>query len=134
EHYLPLVGGAIAHSDITRVLDWNLPVMSLVAETPRGPGLDRSANIKSCSKSIVALLTGSAIASGAIAGLTATLSEVAPGIIPSDATAGAEDLTIEDLITLRAGLEGTSGGNYGRWVNSVNWVVFALRRPMIGTP
>ncbi len=30
----------------------------IVAEAPRGPGLDRAANIKSCSKSIVALLLG----------------------------------------------------------------------------
>jgi len=106
----------------------------VLAEAPRGPGLDRSANIKSCSKSIVALLAGSAMSNGAIAGLNATLGAVAPGIIPSDATAGVEELTIEDLVTLRAGLEGTSGGNYGRWVNSGNWVAFALRRPMIGTP
>ncbi|MCG6122559.1 MAG: beta-lactamase family protein [Microvirga sp.] len=106
----------------------------VVAEAPRGAGLDRLANIKSCSKSVVALLTGSAIANGSIAGVNATLGEVAPDIVSSDATAGVADLTIEDLITLRAGLEGTSGGNYGRWVNSGNWVAFALRRPMIGRP
>ena len=34
----------------------------IVAEAPRGAGLDRAANIKSCSKSIVALLLGTAIA------------------------------------------------------------------------
>lgn len=106
----------------------------VLAEAPRGPGLDRVANIKSCSKSIVALLTGSAISQGKIAGVGATLGAVAPGIIPSDATAGVAELTIEDLVTLRAGLEGTSGGNYGRWVHSGNWVAFALRRPMIATP
>ncbi len=106
----------------------------LVAEAPRGPGLDRAANIKSCSKSIVALLTGAAISQGAIAGVSTTLGSVAPGIIPADATAGVADLTIEDLVTLRAGLEGTSGGNYGSWVNSGNWVAFALRRPMIARP
>ncbi|RJE84168.1 serine hydrolase domain-containing protein [Paracoccus onubensis] len=106
----------------------------LVAEAPRGPGLDRAANIKSCSKSIVALLTGAAISQGAIAGVNATLGSVAPGIIPQDATAGVADLTIEDLVTLRAGLEGTSGGNYGSWVNSGDWVAFALRRPMIARP
>lgn len=106
----------------------------LVAEAPRGPGLDGAANIKSCSKSIVALLTGAAISQGAIAGGSTTLGSVAPGIIPTDATAGVADLTIEDLVTLRAGLEGTSGGNYGSWVNSGNWVAFALRRPMIARP
>lgn len=104
------------------------------AEALRGPGLDRVANIKSCSKSIVALLAGNAISQGAIASAEATLGVVAPSIIPSDATQGVADLTIEDLLTLRAGLEGTSGPNYGAWVNSDNWVGFALRRPMIATP
>jgi CubicO group peptidase (beta-lactamase class C family) len=106
----------------------------IVSESPRGPGLDRVANIKSCSKSIIGLLTGNAIAKGAIPSVNATISEIAPSIIPSDATPGVEDLTIEDLVTLRAGLEGTSGRNYGAWVNSDNWVSFALRRPMVATP
>ena len=103
----------------------------VLAEAPRGPGLDRAANIKSCSKSIVGLLAGSAISQGAIASVDATLGAVAPSIIPPDATPGVADLTIKDLVTLRAGLEGTSGGNYGPWVNSGNWVAFALRRPMV---
>ncbi|MCC9625449.1 beta-lactamase family protein [Thalassospira sp. MA62] len=106
----------------------------IVAEAPRGSGLDRVANIKSCSKSILGLLTGAAIAKGAIPSVNATIGEVAPSIIPADATPGVEDLTIEDLVTLRAGLEGTSGGNYGAWVNSSNWVAYALRQPMIAKP
>ncbi|MEQ8389642.1 MAG: serine hydrolase [Thalassospira sp.] len=106
----------------------------IVAEAPRGPGLDRVANIKSCSKSIIGLLTGNAIAKGAIPSVKATIGEIAPSIIPSNATPGVEDLTIEDLVTLRAGLESTSGRNYGAWVTSDNWVSFALRRPMVATP
>ena len=106
----------------------------IVAEAPRGRGLDRVANIKSCSKSIVGLLTGNAIAQGSIPSVEATIGEIAPSIIPSDATPGVEDLTIEELLTLRAGLEGTSGRNYGAWVNSEDWVAFALRRPMVAAP
>ena len=106
----------------------------IVAEAPRGRGLDRVANIKSCSKSIIGLLTGNAIAQGSIPSVDATIGEIAPSIIPSDATPGVENLTIEDLLTLRAGLEGTSGRNYGAWVNSEDWVAFALRRPMVATP
>jgi CubicO group peptidase (beta-lactamase class C family) len=41
---------------------------------------------------------------------------------------------MEDLVTLRAGLGSTSGGNYGSWVQSRNWVAYALRRPMFDTP
>ncbi|WP_289156008.1 serine hydrolase [uncultured Salipiger sp.] len=104
---------------------------TLLAEAPRGPGLGRVANIKSCSKSVLALLLGTAIERGEIAGLDATLSEVSPDLIPSDATEGAGDLTMSDLVTLRAGLEGTSGGSYGAWVSSPNWVAYALRQPRV---
>jgi len=101
---------------------------------PRGPGLDRAANIKSCSKSIVALLLGAAIDRGEIPNVEARLGAVAPGLIPSRATEGVSDITLEDLVTLRAGLAGTSGRNYGSWVNSSNWVAYALREPMVEEP
>lgn len=101
----------------------------VLAEAPRGAGLDRVANIKSCSKSLLALLLGTAIARGEIEGLTARLGDVAPDLIPDDATKGVADLTMSDLVTLRGGLEGTSGANYGAWVNSPNWVAYALRQP-----
>lgn len=107
---------------------------TLLAEAPRGPGLDRLANIKSCSKSIVALLLGAAIDRGEVASVQAPLSEVAPNILPANATPGAEAITLEDLVTLRAGLERTSGGNYGAWVSSRNWLADALSRPMVAEP
>jgi CubicO group peptidase (beta-lactamase class C family) len=106
----------------------------IVAQAPRGPGLDRVANIKSCSKSIVALLLGTAITRGEIKGISASLREVAPRLIPAKHTQGAEAITMEDLVTLRAGLESTSGANYGGWVQSPNWVAYALRRSMIDMP
>jgi CubicO group peptidase (beta-lactamase class C family) len=106
----------------------------VIAEAPRGPGLERAANIKSVSKSLVALLLGSALARGEIRGIDARLGDVAPRLIPADATAGAAAITMEDLVTLRAGLAGTSGANYGPWVNSGNWVAHALRRPMADQP
>ncbi|KXF75534.1 6-aminohexanoate hydrolase [Paramesorhizobium deserti] len=106
----------------------------LFAEAPRGPGLDGLANIKSCAKSLVALLLGVAIDRGEIADVKARLGDVAPGIIPSNPTEGVGDITMEDLVSLRAGLEPTSGPNYGRWVSSDNWLAFALRRPMVASP
>lgn len=103
----------------------------LLSEAPRGRGLEAAANIKSCSKSILALILGTAIAKGEIAGLDARLGDVAARLIPDDATDGVADLTMSDLVTLRAGLEGTSGANYGAWVNSRNWIAYALRQPRI---
>ena len=41
-------------------------------------------------------------------------------------------ITVEDLLTMRSGLESTSGGNYGAWVGSRNWVRYALDRPITG--
>ncbi|WP_291298440.1 serine hydrolase [Elioraea sp.] len=104
------------------------------AAAPRGAGLDRMANIKSCSKSLVALLLGSAIDRGEIADVTARLRDVAPALIPPRATAGVGSITMQDFVTLSAGLEGTSGAGYGRWVSSANWVADALQRPMVDTP
>jgi len=106
----------------------------ILAEAPRGAGLDRAANIKSCSKSIVALLLGTALARGEIKRIGAALSAVAPQLIPAKPTQGVAAITMEDLVTLRAGLESTSGANYGGWVQSGNWVAYALRRPMIDVP
>ncbi|RMC35039.1 serine hydrolase domain-containing protein [Paracoccus alkanivorans] len=100
----------------------------------RGSGLEESANIKSCSKSIVALLLGTCIARGEIPSLSARLADVAPSLLPDDATRGAADITMENLVTLQAGLEGTSGSRYGGWIASGNWVADALRRPMIAEP
>ncbi|MFX4295647.1 MULTISPECIES: serine hydrolase domain-containing protein [Roseobacteraceae] len=106
----------------------------IFAKAPRGPGLDRPANIKSCSKSIVALLLGVAIDRDEVRSVSATIGEVAPGILPADATPGAADISMEDLVTLRAGLERTSGANYGAWVNSRDWLSDALSRPMVAEP
>ncbi|WP_170474478.1 serine hydrolase domain-containing protein [Ruegeria arenilitoris] len=104
------------------------------AEAPRGPGLDRLANIKSCSKSIVALLLGIAIDKSEISSVNSTIQEVAPRLLPANATPGSESITMEDFVTLRAGLERTSGGNYGEWISSPNWIADALTRPMVAEP
>ncbi|MBR9762980.1 MAG: serine hydrolase [Rhodobacteraceae bacterium] len=100
----------------------------------RGPGLDRLANIKSCSKSLVALMLGVAIAEGAVPGVDSTLAEVAPGLIPATATEGAGDITLGDLASLRGGLAATSGADYGAWVSSGNWIRYALTREMVAAP
>lgn len=103
------------------------------AASPRGAGPDRAANIKSCSKSVLALVLGGVIGAGKIR-LESRLGDVAPRLIPSDATKGVADLTMADLVTLRAGLAGTSGPDYGAWVGSGNWIAHALRRPMLDQP
>ena len=41
---------------------------------------------------------------------------------------------VEHLLSMQAGLERTSGENYGAWVASPDWVQAALSRPMEGRP
>ena len=117
---------------------WSVTVahdgQTVFAERFRGPPLDRAVNVKSVSKTVVATLVGAAIDRGALPGPEVTLAEVAPRLIPEGADARVPGITIGDLLTLRAGLEPTSGANYGAWVSSRNWVTYALSRPMVADP
>lgn len=99
-----------------------------------GPGLDRPANIKSVSKTVLALLIGLAIDQGLIAGSDQALAALLGDRFPADATAGSERITVGHALSLRTGLQSTSGRNYGRWVQSDNWVRHALTRPMVDRP
>lgn len=103
-------------------------------ELAPGARLDRPANIKSVSKTIVATLTGIAIGKGALPGPEAQLGDVAPRLIPRGADPRVPQITVGDLLSMRAGLERTSGGNYGAWVSSPNWVADALSRPFVDRP
>jgi CubicO group peptidase (beta-lactamase class C family) len=104
------------------------------AEAFRGPALDRAVNIKSVSKSFVSALVGGAIDRGVLSGAGQQLGDIAPNLIPRDADPKVRGLTVAQLLTMQAGLERTSGPNYGRWVESRNWVAFALRQPFIAEP
>jgi CubicO group peptidase (beta-lactamase class C family) len=104
------------------------------AEAFRGPALDRAVNVKSVSKSFVAALTGAAIDKGVLSGVDQTLSAIAPALIPRNADPKVNNLTVAQLLTMQAGLERTSGPNYGRWVESRNWVAYVLSQPLIAEP
>ncbi|MGF1501436.1 MAG: serine hydrolase domain-containing protein [Paracoccaceae bacterium] len=107
---------------------------TVLSRAVRGPALDRPVNVKSVSKTVVALLTGIAIRKGAIPGPDATLGAVAPRLIPPGADPRVAALTLADLLTMRAGLARTSGANYGRWVESPDWIAHALTRPFRAEP
>ena len=96
----------------------------------RGTTRATPANIKSASKSVISALVGIAIARGDLQGTHQTLGELLPAETRGlDTTKRA--ITIEDLLTMRTGLESTSFWNYGRWVTSRNWVRYALAQPVI---
>ncbi|WP_322890125.1 MULTISPECIES: serine hydrolase [unclassified Yoonia] len=106
----------------------------VLSQAFRGPSLGNAVPVKSVSKTIVAALTGAALDRGELPSLDATLGEVAPNLIPSGADPRVAWITVENLVTMQAGLERTSGSNYGPWVNSRNWVANALSRPFVAEP
>ena len=99
----------------------------------RGRGPARLANIKSASKSVISTLVGIAIERGLIPGLDEPIARWFPELRDAE-DPRKQRITIEDLLTMRSGLASTSGGNYGAWVNSGNWLRYALRRPMVSDP
>ena len=98
----------------------------------RGISARRLANIKSASKSVLSALTGIAIDRGMLKGAHEPIASYLPEL--ARAPAAKRAITIEDLLTMRSGLESTSGSNYGPWVRSRNWVQYALDRPLVAEP
>jgi len=86
------------------------------------------ANIKSVAKSVISALVGIA-ADRKLLALNQPIVQYFP-----DLPDAKRAITIEDLLTMRSGLESTSNRNYGAWVKSGNWVRYALARPLIERP
>lgn len=93
----------------------------------------RSANVKSVSKSIISALVGAAIDRGLVPGPQTPIRTYFPEIT-KDPDNRKQRITIEDLLTMRSGLESTSNRNYGAWVQSRNWVQHALAKPLFAMP
>jgi CubicO group peptidase (beta-lactamase class C family) len=74
-------------------------------------------------------LVGAAVADGHLR-LDQPLSELLPAETRA-LEAEKRAITVEDLVTMRAGLGSTSFGEYGAWVSSRNWVRSALERPLV---
>lgn len=91
------------------------------------------ANIKSASKSLIAVLVGIARAEQRLPALDTPITRWFPDL-SRDPDPRKASITLEHLLAMQSGLESTSGEHYGRWVRSRNWVTFALARPMVATP
>ena len=99
----------------------------------KGYSATRQSNIKSASKSIISILTGIAIQKKNITGVEEPVVRWFPEL-RKDPDKRKAAITIEHLLTMRSGLQSTSGEDYGPWVRSRNWVRYALERPMVSEP
>lgn len=100
----------------------------------KGMNRGETTNIKSASKSILSLLVGLAIENEYIESVDQPIKKFFPEYFAANPDSIKEQITIKDLLTMRAGLETTSFHNYGRWVVSDNWVKFALDQPLETVP
>ena len=99
-----------------------------------GPPLDQPVNIKSASKSVLSALVGIAIARGILEGTEQPILTELRRFAPADPDPLLEQVTVGHLLSMQAGLERTSGANYGAWVSSQSWVRDALARPFVDKP
>ena len=99
-----------------------------------GRGREARANIKSASKSIISALVGIAISEGHLVGTDQKVAAFFPGYLGGNVDPRIHQVTIGHLLSMQAGLEPTSFGNYGEWVTSGNWVRSALTRDFVDDP
>ncbi len=99
-----------------------------------GPALDSAVNIKSASKTVLSALVGIAIERGVLEGVDQPVMSVLGADAPDSPDPRLAEVTVGHLLSMQAGLERTSGGNYGRWVASPNWVRYALSQPFEDEP
>lgn len=88
-------------------------------------------NIKSASKSLMSAIVGMAIDRGVIEGVDQPIASLLADQFPKNPDPRLKDITIGHLLSMQAGLERTSGRNYGRWVLSDDWVKTALSWPFV---
>lgn len=107
---------------------------TLFEEGFHGGRTTRSTNIKSASKSIVSALIGIAIDRKLLKGPDQPIADILGSDFPRDPDPRLATVTIGNLLSMQAGLERTSGSNYGAWISSRNWVRDALARPFVEDP
>jgi CubicO group peptidase (beta-lactamase class C family) len=104
----------------------------LYAHVFKGPGLTQPVNIKSLSKTVLSAVVGAALDRGIIESVDQPITELIE--VPEAASPRLSEVTVGNLLSMQAGLGRTSGPNYGEWVNSANWVDYALTRPFVAEP
>lgn len=99
-----------------------------------GPGPAQAVNVKSVSKSILSALVGIAIDEGYLDGPDQPIGPFFEQYLNEDDDPRKREITVGNLLSMQSGLERTSGGNYGAWVSSSNWVRYKLNQPLRSDP
>lgn len=132
-----LLAGALARADslpnLYSFLVWRQGE-TFVEEYYQGRTAETPANIKSVSKTILATLAGIALAEGDLQSVDQSIAPFFAEYLTDEADPAKGEITLGNLLSMQAGLQSTSGRNYGRWVTSGNWVRFAITRPMVDAP
>ncbi len=108
--------------------------VTVAARAYRGNDIDAPTNIKSASKSVISALVGMAIERGLLRGTDQKIADILTTELPEDPDPRLRQVTIGHLLSMQAGLERTSGANYGSWIASRNWVRNALARRFVDEP
>nr|WP_245319396.1 serine hydrolase [Consotaella salsifontis] len=107
---------------------------TILDEGFRGHATTTPTNIKSASKSVISALVGIGIDRDILEGADQTIAPLLAKDLPSDPAPMLREITIGNLLSMQAGLERTSGPNYGRWIASSNWVRYVLSRTFEDRP
>lgn len=106
----------------------------LAARGYHGHDTESPTPIMSASKSVISALVGIAIDKGLLEGPDQPIAPILASRLPADPDPRLREVTVGNLLSMQAGLGSTSGRNYGRWVNSPNWVRFALAQDFEDDP
>ncbi|MFN3525920.1 MAG: serine hydrolase domain-containing protein [Paracoccus sp. (in: a-proteobacteria)] len=129
----PLLQRATALEPLRAIAIWQAGA-EIAARGYHGFSPDSPTNIKSASKSIVSALAGIAIDRGLLEGPDQPIAPILRQDLPANPDPRINQITLGHLLSMQAGLERQSGANYGRWVNSRNWVQSALAAPFTQNP
>ena len=80
---------------------------------------------------VIATLIGIAIHEGALAGVEQPIAPFFDSYLDAAPDSARGRITLGNLLSMQAGLEPTSGRNYGAWVTSREWVRYAIQRPLV---
>lgn len=100
----------------------------------RGFDRNRPHNLKSASKSLLSAGVGIALERGVLEDVDRPVVELLPSEVVEGVGPAARRVTLRHLLTMTAGLESTSGRDYGAWVSSASWLRAAFSRPVVAAP